>query len=682
MKSKAHIILLMLGMLIFMPSISFSQKSDSLHILNKIWEYRRNFAHDVEGETPNVYMRYTINTERRNPTLFLVPTLYSIAKGDRKFISESYGKYLFEDEYNFSIKRQIVCGTIPHNRQVSSTLTKYLTPNIYGMSLYKERLLSPFHRTNHIYYRYKIYDVDNHIAHVSFRPKLDNTQLVKGNAVVDVNSGRILSVVFDGEYDMLKFHVDLVQGTDDTNSILPLRCKTDVQFKFLGNRMKSSFLSTYHCPTTLPNSLDDVNDRSRMDTLRTIELNNEEKEIYQNYDERREQAKKEAEKEAEKAISDSITNSKKNLGDFLWDIGDHLVTSTYADAGAASLHLSPILNPQYISYSHSRGLSYRIQLGVKYSWNKKRYLTFQPRLGYNFKIKQFYFNAPLRMNYNPKRNGYAEIVWANGNRISNSSVLEAITKAHADTIDFSGQELDYFTDNYVKAVNNVVAFDWLEIMTGIVYHIRRPVNVKGMQQENMPIVYRSFAPLLTLHISPWRKGPYFTFNYERAIKGIFRSNLDYERIEMDISHKFKLSRMRLINLRGGCGFYTNQNTSYFLDYTNFHDENLPDGWDDDWTGQFQLLDSRWYNTSKYYLRAHASFESPMLMMSFLPLLGRYIETERIYLSMLSIQNTRAYSEVGYAISTRFISIGAFASFLNTQFQDIGFKFTFELFRKW
>ncbi|MBR4921187.1 MAG: hypothetical protein IKZ62_07725 [Prevotella sp.] len=675
MKSRAHIILLMLGMLIFMPSISFSQESDTLHILNKIWEYRRNFAHDVEGETPNVYMRYTINTERRNPTLFLVPTLYSIAKGDRKFISESYGKFLFDDEYNYDIKRQIISGTIPHNRQVSSTLIKYLTPNIYGMTLYKDHQLSPFHRTNRKYYRYKIYDVDRQYAHLSFRPKLDNTQLVKGHAVVDVNSGRIVSVTYDGEYDMIKFHVDLMQGTDDTYSTLPQRCKTDLQFKFLGNRMKSSFLSTYHCPTTLPDSLDHVNDRSRMETLRTIELNHEEQEIYHKYDERRQQAEQEA-------ARDTIVNTKRNFGDVLWDIGDHLVTSTYADAGGASLHLSPILNPQYISYSHSRGLSYRIQLGIKYRWNKNRYLTFEPRLGYNFKIKQFFFHAPLRMNYNPKRHGYAEIVWANGNRISNSSVLEAITKAHADSIDFSGQELDYFTDNYVKAVNNVVAFDWLEIMTGIVYHIRRPVNVKGMQEEDMPTVYRSFAPLLTLHISPWRKGPYFTFNYERAIKGIFSSNLGYERIEMDVSHKFKLSRMRLVNLRGGCGFYTDKKTSYFLDYTNFHDENLPEGWDDDWTGQFQLLDSRWYNTSNYYLRAHASYESPLLLLSFLPFVGRYVETERIYLSTLSIQNTRAYSEIGYGISTRFLSIGAFASFLNTQFQDFGFKFTFELFRKW
>ena len=111
-------------------------------------------------------------------------------------------------------------------------------------------------------------------------------------------------------------------------------------------------------------------------------------------------------------------------------------------------------------------------------------------------------------------------------------------------------------------------------------------------------------------------------------------------------------------------------------------ENLPNGWDDDWTGQFQLLSRNWYNASDYYLRGHVSYESPLLMLSWMPWIGRYIETERIYLSTLSIEHTRPYTEIGYGFTTRFVSIGLFASFLKTQYQEIGCKFTFELFRKW
>ena len=66
----------------------------------------------------------------------------------------------------------------------------------------------------------------------------------------------------------------------------------------------------------------------------------------------------------------------------------------------------------------------------------------------------------------------------------------------------------------------------------------------------------------------------------------------------------------------------------------------------------------------------------------MPLLGRYVERERFYLSTLSIDNTRLYSELGYSFTCRVFSMGIFGSFLNTTYQDIGCKFTFELFRKW
>lgn len=662
-------------MLIFMPTICFAVESPDSTILEKIWSYKRNFAHTTEGGSMNSYMRYTLDTERRNFTLFLVPTMYAVARGDRQYISETYGKIEMKDQHEFSWKPQVVSSTIRHNRQVSDAFMEYLTPNIYDVTIYDEKILSPFHRHNRIFYRYKIEHDGTSLTRVSFRPKLKNTQLVKGHAVIDTHTGRIVYTSYDGEFDMLKFHIDVVQGTEDHSPMLPQKCKTDLNFVFMGNRISTHFLATYNAPTTLPDSLDEVDDYHRMDTLRTIQLRGDEQRIYRMHYERMEQ-----EREAEEA--DSAKSSSK-FKDVLLDVGDLLVTSSHAKTGGASFSLSPILNPQYISYTHSRGLSYKIQLGAQYYWNKKRYLTINPQIGYNFGIRQLYHYTPIRMTYNPKRNGYAEIVFANGNRISNGSILQVIKDKYGEEAQgYENIDLDYFTDNYVQAYNNVVAYDWLEIKAGVVYHVRRPVNASGMQEFGQPTIYRSFAPTLTLHITPWRKGPYLTLNYERSLKNIFSSSSEYERYEFDASHKFKLKGLRIVNLKGGFGMYTNHETTYFLDYANFRDENLPGGWEDEWTGNFQLLNSQWYNTSNYYLRLNTSYESPLFAFSFLPWVGKYIEKERLYFSMLSIQHTRAYSEVGYSVSTRFLSIGAFASFLNAKFQDVGFKFTFELFRKW
>jgi hypothetical protein len=203
-----------------------------------------------------------------------------------------------------------------------------------------------------------------------------------------------------------------------------------------------------------------------------------------------------------------------------------------------------------------------------------------------------------------------------------------------------------------------------------------------MGQLNLPEEYRSFAPMTTIRLMPWKKGPVLTANYERSFPNVFKSNLKYERWEFDAAHKIKLSSLRLLNWRGGAGFYTSRSTEYFVDYTNFRDENLPTGWEDEWTGQFQLLDSKWYNESKYYLRGHLSLESPLLALGWTPLVGHFVETEMIYASILGIQHTHFYSEVGYGFTNRYFSTGVFASFLNHKFQSFGCKFTIEIFKRW
>jgi hypothetical protein len=231
-------------------------------------------------------------------------------------------------------------------------------------------------------------------------------------------------------------------------------------------------------------------------------------------------------------------------------------------------------------------------------------------------------------------------------------------------------------------VNNIGVFDWLEVMTGVVYHRRTSTDEKLMREAGMEHSFTSFAPLLTLRITPWHKGPTLTANYERSIKNFLNSNLDYERWEFDASYKRHLHSLRILNLRAGAGFYTARNSNYFVDFEKFRANNLPQGWEDDWTGHFQLLNSRWYNESNYYIRGNASYDSPMMLISHLPIFGRYIETERIYLSALSIEHTRPYFELGYGFSTRYLSTGFFANFFGAKMESVGCKFTIELFRRW
>lgn len=659
-----------------MPSfLSAKVLQDSL-LLQRIYQYRASQHQDIAGEERNVYMKFRYDIKKRNAGLWLIPTMYPLARGERKMIMESYNKVRFSSFDKYENHQQVVSGTVPHYRKVMTPIMEFLTPNLYAPTIYPNHTLSPFHPSNRRFYRYSIITQDTARSVITFRPRMRyNTQLTKGSAYVDSHSGRIIMVMLSGEYDGITFSSEIIMGNKRTNTFLPELCSTTAKFNFLGNKIFASFEASYNCPVTLPDSIHNVRSRSMINSLRPIPLIESEKAIYRQYDSLH---------PVRPVVIDTVVKPQKNkvLLDAFDVISDNLISSIRASSEKASLRIYPLLSPQYLSYSNRYGLAYKIKMKADYHFNAHRYFNFEPQFGYNFKFHKLYFTLPLRFTFNPKRDGYIELVYGNGNRTGHANIIDKIHRAYGDSIDLSGRYVDTFNDNYLRLTNNIMAFDWIDIETGFTYHIRNAYNKEVMRQYKQPTEYRSFAPVLSLKLRPWQRGPLFTIDYERGIKGLYKSNIDYERWEFDTSMKYLFHPMRKLNIRIGGGFYSRRQGNDFVDYANFRDHNLPEGWDDDWTGNFQLLNSRWYNDSRYYARANLSYESPMALLSWLPLAGRHLERERFYLSALSIEHTRPYYEVGYGFTTRFFSIALFSSFLNAQFRNIECKFTFELFRRW
>ncbi len=633
-------------------------------------------APNISGFKDDFYLKYTFRTIRRNPTLFFVPSMFSIAKGNRNYIGENIGTISFRSIEDYDINQRTLKSTIPHNRKAMNVMMQFIIPNLYGISLFGEYMLSPFNRSNRYFYRYRISTVDSSKVCITFRPKLDNTQLVDGFAVVDRYTGRIVSTRFNGEYDMVRFSVNAKMGEGDSPyALLPKVCDSRATFKFMGNDLRVRFYADFGCAISPPDSAKAYSSADYLKSVRPDSLETIEKLIYEKSEMDNGQLPDSARKEE--------TGKKNLMMKKAWDIiDDYIISGQDASNQNVSVTLSPLFNPLYMSYSNSRGLAYKMDIGARYNFSPERFLTFSPRIGYNFKIKKFFFNTPLRYTFNSRRNGWVEISWANGNRIANSSVLDIIRAENRDTIDFSALNLDYFDDELVRISGNLLLTRRIGVQLGVVYHRRTAVNEAEMEQLGKPSDYRSFAPVVKLSVVPYPGGPTFTANYERGLTNILKSNIKYERWEFDASFKKALRSLRQYSLRVGGGFYTNKSTDYFVDFANFHENYIPGGWDDDWTGDFQLLNSAWYNASRYYLRANASYGSPLLLLTWIPLVGRYIETERVYLNLLQIQHTRPYSEIGYGLANRYFSVGVFGSFLNGKLQEIGSKFTFELFRRW
>lgn len=669
--------MILAGMLFCMPvSVVGKEKNDTL-ILNRIYEYLKANRSEFKPLVDNVYMKFRYNVEKRNFGLWLIPNTYVLAKDPREYIRETYTKATFTDTHHFDVNAEVVTGTMRGDRIGMKTLLDFMTPNIYNMAFYDGHVLSPFNKWNRHYYHFTQIRLMNGATRLDFRPKLYNTQLLNGYAVVETETGRILRTVLNGEFDMITFRTEITQSEDEGRELMPAKCNTAATFRFMGNRVSVLFNAFYNCPTNLSDSINSISSREMMDSIRPVPLNRLDKQIYETYD--REHAAADS-----IAALDTIPHKTNFWKKIFWDtIGETLVTPIDAEARNASFRIYPIINPLYADYSPTKGFRYKMKLRTTFRFSDHRYLNIEPTIGYNFKQSQLYFNIPIRMVYNPKRNGYAEIIYGNGNRIYNSTVIEEINEAHQDTIDFSNTHMDEFRDNYLRLFNNIMIFDWLDIETGIFVHQRKSVVPEMMRQYGVPEEYRSFAPTIGIKLQPWlNKGPLFSFDWEESIKGVNQSNLEYTRWEFDAQWKYKIPGLRVLNMRLGTGLYTSKSTEYFLDFSNFHDENLPEGWNDDWSGNFQLLGGREYNESKYYIRTNVSYESPLLLATWIPYLGKYIEKERFYISGVLLERSRPYYEIGYGFTNRYISAGAFASFRNTKFEEFGVKFDFELFKRW
>ena len=688
-----------------MISVASGESLDSL-VMNRMFSFQRNYTQDVNGFSTNVYMKHIYQTYRRNFTLWAIPNMYKMAEGDRTLVSEQYGRFTFRTVGDYTNKQQVYNTTIRRNRHLMPVLVKFMTPDLYGTTLYEDHILSPFCRENRIYYNYSVVPLSNNQARLYFRPKIvPNTQLVTGKATIDRATGRIDQAEMEGEYDMIHFQTISMQGEDGLRALLPKYTITDVAFKFAGNHIESHFEAVFDCPITLPDSVDVEDDRALMDSVRPISLTEEEIGIFEDWARNHglltEQEDTLEEEEIEEvdtlSISATLVGKKKieeegdepeeevhhdYLKEIGWDlIGENLFSSHKFRNKHLTLNMSSIIDPQYISYSKSKGLSYKMKFYGCYDFNDWSWVTLRPQVGYNFKLNEFYFSVPLRYIYDSDKDAGIDITYGKDNRIGNSSVLDEIKEQYGELDELDDMELDLFDDYYLSAYHHIDPNDWMSIKSGFMFHERRSLNPEAMEQYGKFGKYYSIAPSITLKLNPWESAPYFTINYERGIK-LKNNYINYERWEADASYKYRMRRTEQINARVGAGLYTAKSNNYFLDFANFRANNMPEGWDDDWSGDFQLLSSRLYNESRYYIRGHLSYEAPLLGAFLTPVLGRLIERERTYLSTLSIDHTRQYSELGYGFSSRFLSIGIFASFLNTEYQDIGCKFTIELFHRW
>ena len=690
-------------------------------IIGRVMTFAPLYETIVSDYRANLYIKGKMDIQKKNFILRYVPSMFRLQKGVREYLLETYSDLHYTAPNIYDQKVKASQGTVRGNRGLPGLL-EYFNVNIYSSSLLNdERLLSPLAKNGQKYYKYRIDSVmgdpNNLDYRVRFIPRTKSDQLVGGYMIVSSNVWSVREIRFSGRSELITFTCWIKMGdVGKKNEFLPVRYDVEALFKFLGNKVDGNYTASLDYKSielkekkvrkkektnyNLSESFSlqcDTNayktDASTFAIMRPIPLDENEKKLYSDYMLRRDTA---------------IIQKPSKSQSFWGTMGDLMVEDyKFNLSNIGSVRFSPFINPLLFSYSGSNGLSYRQDFRYNRLFRGDKLLRIVPKLGYNFTRKEFYWSLNADFEYWPQKRGFFRLNVGNGNRIYSSKVLDEL-KAMPDSIfNFDLIHLDYFKDLYFNFRHTLEVVNGLDISLGFSAHKRTAVEPSRFVitgdypmpppefMEKFKNTYISFAPRIRVEWTPglyyYMNGkrkinlrslyPTFSVDYERGIKGVFKSTGEYERIEFDLQHQIRLGLMRNIYYRFGFGAFTNQDELYFVDFANFSRHNLPVGWNDEIGGVFQVLDGRWYNSSRRYVRGHFTYEAPFLILKHLMKYTRYVQNERIYVGALAMPHLQPYLEVGYGIGTHIFDVGVFVSSENWKFGGIGCKFTFELFNR-
>ena len=720
---KRQIVLILL---LCVPFLAFARMERADSIVARMHRAAERHINSVEEYRADVYVKAQLDIIKKNSGFRFIPGLFKVPKDVNRFIVETFSELHFSAPDVYDRKIRAYTGTLGQIRGVPG-INAYLNADIYKPYIVEGKLLSPLAPDSRKHYRYVVDSVSCDEAgrlqyHVRFIPRNKSYQLVEGDMTVTEGAWSVREMSFTGRSELLSFECAIKMGeVGAPDEYLPVENKVYATFSFAFNKLEGYYESyvKYHevkereeegpvrkeytsldLTSTRLLQLDTTaytTDFTSFDSLRPVALSASETAIYERYNRRL---------AADSARNELVVKPQHNT----WqEMADFVFTDNRWNLNKnVSLRNSAVINPLLFSYSKSSGASYRQDLIVNTTLPNAQSVGVNGQIGYNFKYKEFYWSAGAEYQYWPEHLGKFQFEIGNGNRITNSDVIDAIKEIPTDsTINFDELNLETFTDLYFTLNNEFEITNGLTLGVGVVYHHRTPAersddsfrqitlpeDITSGLQENLRPHYNSFAPRVRLQWTPeqyyymdgrqknnlYSRYPTFILEYERGIKDIFNSTGKYERIEFDLQHHLRMGLLSNLYYRFGFGTFTLRSETYFADFENFKKSNIPEGWNDEIGGVFQALSSEWYNASPYYVRGHLCYESPFLLLLHFIKYTNHVRHERLYLNALTMKRLGPYFEFGYGIGTFVFDMGLFLSLEDFDSVGFGYKFTFELF---
>ncbi len=712
---KRNLALIILLLVLVAPIASFATTYETDSLLNILDNRIKNREFSFGECKGKLYVKQNVDVHSRNIFLNWIPDLTRFDRDEFHYLTELYYDVRFFDYTLPVIRRMAHLTTHNRGRGEMERVMGFMSPAIYSKKLLKNSYLSPLHSDYKKYYIYNvdtIYSADSsdstRCVKVNFKERFDNIKLLRKGWFILDDSCAVCELYIEGWDEQCEFKVKYTLNDDHQYRNLIKNVSLDLHYDFAGNDLyvQAQGVYEYSQIEPLPSAEErrDAYDLSIAINNDTLPVFVDDRPLYASQNRKIALSPKDSSMYIVSGVLGSDVGAKKDTlnrnatKDFLWAIGEQMLSAYSIDWQGGSAKVSPLINPSYLSYSSSKGLSYKMSLNLKSEFKNGTSVSLRPMGGYNFKQGLFYWDINGKYMFDPMSLGVFSLDVGSDNRSYSSVALERIEEMASDILNFKDLNLNYFKHIYLNTSLQRELANGLELLAGVNFHRRSLVGSSFKIVESTGIdlkrKYIQFAPHVRV---TWHPGMYYyikdgrkinlgsrkpriSFDVEQGMDRIFGSDGIYTRAELDVQYNCRLNETDKLYLRvGGGGFFYTKNV-YFADYAFLKNNYLPVDRSDELGGVFQLLDSEWYNAANKYMRAHVTYESPFFILQRTFPRVNYFKNERIYCNTLFISHLVPYTELGYGVETPYVDMGVFVSGKKHKFHSIGYKITLSLFR--
>ncbi|MBE6224763.1 MAG: hypothetical protein E7122_06015 [Bacteroidales bacterium] len=686
----------------------------SLHRLNTLLDSLRANAIRYRDISPDydasIYISGNVDVLSRGCLNDFIPILNRIDDGVDNYYAEFIGGLTFTNPniYNHSLysissnKKRFI------EEHIETIVAPCIQLNVYSQ-YFLGQVYSPLAYKSGRYYIYSLdsswVDKGNIYYRISFAPRINNYKFVEGYLVASGSNFSIREISVKGKVEFINYSGNVQMGEEGTESeFLPRKILLGTDIKFLGTRLSGEYTSMIRYNKINPRHIPDEEPDRKTKVRRQGDPFVEQGGLIKGHRARQTQydlsLQYSTRVDTLSAVAARIVDYRDSIhtegDDFIGKIdtlprmvavvknpsgiekmGRFMIRDYSLDLkDLGQLHIAPLVSPLLFDYSTSRGVSYNQKVRLSRITTTDKLYTLEPRVGYNFKYKEFYWGVNGEVNYAPRRMGRVFLDMGNGNKFAARSGI---------AVDTSGGKKNEFRALHARVGHKIEVANGFTISTNIALH-------RYSQIEKHSNFYSTFVPELELQYTPkqyyymngerkvylYSPCPTFTLNFAHSFKGVMGSTTRFNKVEFDMQQKLRVGPMHSLHYRVGFGLFYDYSDLYFAEFNNLKRNNLPEGWDDDIGGTFHLLSTVKYNEIDKYLRANIKYDAPLILVPSLFRKVKYITKERLYCNMLLVDTMDPYIEMGYGIGTNIFNVGLFWGGEITKWDMVGVKFTFEV----